>query len=149
MTLRSTSAIPLSAVTDHLTVPVGSAVSLSSGSVTRVTNISLAVGTWLVWGIVDLALNAATITSLQAGLSNSPISFVGQSGGGGIGPDANVVPAALPPATTTATIILPIAQVIVTLASGSNVYLNVQAAISAGTVSAYGTLYYQQISAVL
>jgi hypothetical protein len=149
MTLRSTSAIPLSAVTNNTTVPSGSAVALSSSSVTRVTNASLAAGTWLVWGVVDLALNAATITTLQAGLSNSPISFVGQGGGGGIGPDANTIPAALPAATTTATVILQIAPVIVTLASAANVYLNVMASISAGTVGAYGTLYYQQISAVL
>jgi hypothetical protein len=146
MTLRASSHIPLAVVTNNITVPSGSAQALSSGSVTRVTNVSLGAGTWLVWATLDLTLTGATLSALQAGFSNSPISFIGQAGGSGIGPDPNSIPAALPPATTTGAIIMPLAPVVVTLASGSNIYLNVEATFSAGTVAAYGTLYYQQIN---
>ena len=91
------------------------------------------------WGIVDFALSAATVTEFRAGLSNANNTLLGQAGGSGIGPDpTDVLP--LAPAITTDTVILHAGPTLVTLAAAATIYLNAELTFSAGSATAYGTL---------
>jgi hypothetical protein len=148
MTLRAVGHTPISSApgTGVTTVNSGGAVSLSSGSAQRVTSASLQPGVYLVWGIVDYQMTAAVISDpFQCGISNSPISFLGQVGNANISADPNnILP--ITPDVSSAVMTQACGPVIVTLASGSNIYLNAVAQFSAGTISAYGTLYAVQIN---
>jgi hypothetical protein len=151
MSLRSPGHVPISQApgTAVTTVAVGGAQSLSSGSTTRITSTSLQVGTYLVWGTVDYAMTGVTITNpFQCGISNSPISMLGQSGNAGnpnISADPNnILP--INPVVASSTMTQTCGPVIVTITANTNVYLNAVAQFSAGTVSAYGSLYTLQIN---
>lgn len=121
------------------TVPQGSEVSLTTATPANVTSINLGAGSYLVWGTVNFDMAGATSTVQELGINTTSATLPSQAGGAGIGPDGlavNRVP------TTTLTGILNdvIAPCVVTLAAPATLYLVAQAAFSAGTVKAFGTL---------
>jgi hypothetical protein len=112
---------------------------LTTTITSNVTSKSLAAGTYLVWGIVDFAMTAATATEFRAGISVTSATLAGQAGGSGVGPDPTAV-LPITPAITTDTLNDTAGPTIVTLAATTTVYLVAQATFSAGAVTAYGTL---------
>jgi hypothetical protein len=112
---------------------------LTTATPANVTSKSLAAGTYLVWGIVDFALTAATTTEFRSGLSAVSATLPTQPGGAGIGPDALSI---LPLVTTllSDTLTDQAGPTIVTLASTTTIFLVAQATFSAGSMTAYGTL---------
>jgi len=112
---------------------------LTTATPANVTSKSLAAGTYLVWGIVDFALTAATTTEFRSGLSVVSATLPTQPGGAGIGPDALSI---LPLVTTllSDTLTDQAGPTIVTLASTTTIFLVAQATFSAGSMTAYGTL---------
>jgi hypothetical protein len=112
---------------------------LTTATPINVTSKSFTAGTYLMWGIVDFALTAATTTEFRMGLSVVSATLPTQAGGAGIGSDALAI---LPLVTTTLTDTLTdqAGPTIVTLGSTTTVFLVAQATFSAGTMTAYGTL---------
>jgi len=121
------------------TVAAGSAVALTTATGKDVTTISLTAGDWDVSGQVDFVLAGVTATLFQSGISLSTNTLPSQAGGSGMGTDALV---GVPLLTTilSATYCQGIAPVRISLAATTTVYLVAQAAFSAGTNTAYGTL---------
>ncbi len=111
----------------------------TTATVYNVASKLLQPGTYLVWGVVDFALAAATVTEFRVGLSTANNTLLGQAGSGGIGPDpTDVLP--LAPAIATDTVILQAGPTIVTFAAATTIYLNAELTFSAGSATAYGTL---------
>lgn len=120
------------------TVPVGSAVALTTATSANVTSVSLTAGDWDIWGVIDYALSAASSSIQQAGLSLVSATLAGQAGGSGLGPDPNDIS---PFSTTTVTGTLSLAPLTTLLISATTtLFLVANATFSAGTISAYGTL---------
>jgi hypothetical protein len=112
---------------------------LTTATPANVASKSLAPGTYLIWGIVDFALTAATSTEYRVGLSLTSATLAGQAGGGGLGPDpTSIFPFA--PAITTDIVNDIAGPTIVTLAATTTVFLVAQATFSAGGITAFGTL---------
>lgn len=129
----------------NVTVPVGSEVSVAStGNTYNVASLSLAPGTYLLWGTVDFALAAATTTKQQLGISLTSATLAGQTASGGLGPDATVTNQIVL-TTSTSTLNDTVGPVSLTLTATTTVYLVASAAFSAGAVSVYGTLYCLQL----
>lgn len=113
--------------------------SLTTATPANVTSKSLTAGTYLVWGIVDFALTAATSTEYRVGLSLTTAAFATQAGGAGLGPDpTSIFPFA--PAITTDIVNDIAGPTILTIAVTTTLFLVAQATFSAGTITAYGTL---------
>jgi hypothetical protein len=112
---------------------------LTTGTPANITAKALAAGTWLVWGAVDFALTSATTSEFRTGISTTSATLPTQPGGAGVGPDALSV---LPLVTTLLSDVLTdgAGPTIVTLASPTTVFLVAQAAFSAGSMTAFGTL---------
>jgi hypothetical protein len=126
-----------------------SAVSLSNGTPANVTSLVLGPGSWLVWATLDLALASATITALLGSLALASATITGQTGVGGAGARLAADPTAqrlfsLTSATGTESVAVGPTQVTVpasTTGATVTLYLNAQAAFSAGSVAAYGSLF--------
>ena len=137
---RAAGVVPLSKNTTQTTVASGSAVTLTTSATSyNVTSISLAAGTWLVWGVVDFSESSATVTLEQAGISATTATLPTQAGGSGVGPDP-LSTQVMATSAATQTDQLHIGPTIVTLAATTTIYLVANATFSAGSMSAYGTL---------
>lgn len=121
-------------------IPVGSAVPLTTATPANVTSVVLTAGNWWIYGQVDYLLAAATATSFQTGSSQNSATFAAQGGGGGNPPESfTVSPFSF--AASSVTISLPAGKPGYQITgSGLTVYLLAQATFSAGAVSAYGTI---------
>jgi len=122
------------------TVPAGSAVALTTATPANVTSLQLLPGIYLIWGFIDATLAGATLTALIASLSLNSGAFSSQAGGSGLGTDptkqqlASLV-------TATGTTVQDAGPTTLTVAVPTTLYLVAQAAFSAGTVSAYGSIF--------
>jgi hypothetical protein len=137
--IRANPGPPLSGLSSQATVPVGSAVALTTATPANITSLSLGPGTYLIWAQVDYALNAATSTEFKGGISSVSTAFPSQAGGGGVGPDAlTIFPLGVTALTDTVTHI--VGPTLLTIAAQTTIFLVAQGIFSAGAVSAYGTL---------
>lgn len=121
-------------------VPVGSAVALTSGAAANVTSISLTAGDWDVGGVIDHGIAATTsVTQVNSGISLTSATLAPQAGGGGLGtdPTSTLSYAAMVPGTG---IVQGSPLVRISLAATATVYLVAQDTFTIGTISAYGTL---------
>lgn len=109
----------------------GSAVALTDSTTANVTSLALPAGIWQVTGTLDFVLGAATSTLRTGGASVTSATLGAQDQS-----VADVTPLTLVTGTQT----LPAPVCVLTLFAATTVYLVANAAFSAGTVSAYGTL---------
>lgn len=109
----------------------GSATSLVTATAKDIATITLAAGTWRIYGYVDFALASATSTVQQAGIGTAANTFGGQ--------DTSLTAAST---TTTATVTLTSATpwVQVSPTTSTTYHLVASATFSAGTVTGYGTV---------
>jgi len=115
-------------------------VTLSTVTAVNVLSQLLAAGSYLIWGQVNLALTAATVTQAQAGISVTSATMPTQAGGGGLGTDAlTILPLLLTLLSDTVT--LQCGATVLTLASPTTGYLVARATFSVGGVTAYGSLF--------
>lgn len=121
------------------TVASVSAQSLSNGSGTNITSISLTAGDWDVSGQVDFVLSGVTATLFQSGISLTTGTLPSQAGGSGLGTDAL---ANVPLLTTvlSATYGQSINPVRISLSGTTTVFLVALGTFSVGTLTAYGTI---------
>lgn len=116
------------------TIATGSSVSLSTGTTSNVTSISLTAGDWDCTGAVDFTFGATTnYTNLVGGISTTSATLGGQ--------DANFdfeTPGAVPTATADSTFVVPVVRE--SLASTTTVFLVTQATFTVSTLKAYGTI---------
>lgn len=123
------------------TVPVGSAVTLTTATTANVTSISLTAGDWDIEGVVDFALAGTTsITTLIAGISLTSATLAPQAGGGGLGtdPTASYTTAAQVPGNGNMS--LETSTVRLSIATTTTVFLVTQATFSVSTCAAFGTI---------
>lgn len=145
MGLKATGQRALSHLLNTVTVASGAAVSLTTATPANITSISLGIGTYLIWGTGDYTLASATATEFRLGLSATTNTLPTQAGGSGIGTDPlNVSIANTSVLSDTQTLIA--GPTTFTIAATTTLYLVAQATFSAGTVSAYGTLFALQIN---
>jgi hypothetical protein len=116
------------------TIAVGSAVTLTSGTTSDVTSISLTAGEWYVNGQVDYrAASSTSITILTQGVSSTSATLGGQDTF-----SRNVSAAFVPTASND--VGLPVRGQAISLTATTTIYLVANATFSANTLSAYGTL---------
>lgn len=123
---------PSAGITPQSTVLAsGSATSLVTATAKDIATITLAAGTWRIYGYVDFALAGATSTLQQAGIGTAANTFGGQ--------DTSLTAAS---STTTATVTLTSATpwVQVSPAASTTYHLVASATFSAGTITGYGTV---------
>ena len=121
-------------------VPVGSAVALTTATAANVTSISLTAGDWDVSGLVDHNIAATTsVTQLNASISLTSATLAPQIGGSGLGTDATCTLSysAMAPAAGIGQAIPPVR---LSLAATTTVYLVAQDNFTLSTISAYGTI---------
>lgn len=113
------------------TLASGSATSLTTATPKDIATITLAAGTWRLYGYVDYVLASATTTVQQAGIGTAANTFGGQ--------DTSLTAAST---TTTASLTLTSATpwVQVSPAASTTYHLVASATFSAGTVTGYGSL---------
>lgn len=122
-------------------VASGSAVSLVTATPKTVTSVTVGIGTWRVYGYIDYVLAAASTTLTQSGFGTTTNSFTNTLQAQDISTTAANT---LTTATATLQAATPFLQFTVT--SGTQqVFLVADQTFSAGTVTAYGTLFSQQV----
>lgn len=123
------------------TLASGSATSLVTATPKTITSVTLGVGTWQVYGYVDYILASASTTLTQAGFGTTTNSFTNTLQA----QDTSLTSAnALTTTSGTLTSATPWLQFTVT--SGTQtLYLVAEQTFSAGTVTAYGTLFSKQL----
>jgi hypothetical protein len=130
------------------TVPTGSAIALTTATPANVTSLAnLPIGTYLVWGFIDVTLTGASLTALIASLSLTSATLATQAGGNGLGTEP-IAQQLQNLTTVTGTETMDVGPTILTVANAGSVstlYLVAQAAFSAGTVAAYGSLFAKQL----
>lgn len=137
--LKAYARIPLATVTTQNTVPAAGAGNLTSATPLSVVSSVFPAGTYLVWGVVDYQLNAATCTAFTNGVSLKNNFLPTQAGGGGLGPDAlgglliNLV-------STTGLMTYSSGPTILKLLIPTTVYLVAQVTFTGTSVQAFGTL---------
>jgi hypothetical protein len=137
----------LSGLLQTVTVASGSAVSLAiSGTSYNVTSKSLTAGTYLIWGTIDYSLSSATVTSFNSGLSASSATLPTQAGGSGVGTDPLSIMPISPGTTVSVVYTESVGPTTFTIAATTTLYLVANATYSAGSVSAYGSLWAMQIN---
>lgn len=122
------------------TIAVGSVVSLSTGSPSNVTSISLTAGDWDISAQIDFNIGAITsITQLVTAISLSTGALSTQAGGAGLGTDpVNIYnTAAMVP---TANISLDAGPVRLSVSATTTVFLVASAAFTVSTCGAFGTI---------
>lgn len=128
------------------TVPTGAAVSLTTATPANIASMPLGAGTYLVWGRVNATLAAATLTALAASLSLASAALASQPGAfvspGRLGPEP-IAQQLRSLTTTTGTDGIDIPPTVFSVLPGqtATLYLVGQATFSAGSVSAYGSLF--------
>lgn len=142
--LRAVAHTPLSSLISNSSIASGSAVALTTATPANITSKSITPGTWLVWGTIDFALAAATVTLEQGGLNNTSATLPTQQAPLTEGLSTRVPNNA---ATVTQTDQIDIRPTVITVASTVTLFLVAQATFSAGAVSAYGTLFAMQLNA--
>ena len=128
-------------------VPVGSAVSVTSATPVNITSILLSPGDWDISGVIDFNPAASTsITNLTASASLTTATLSGQTGGSGLGTDPTKIinQAASVPAGVVGVDIGPV-RLSVTVAT--TVFLVAQATFTVSTMTAYGTLRANRVGA--
>lgn len=145
ITIASTGLLTVNPVTKgNITssvIAAGSATSLTTATPKTITSLTLGVGTWRVYGYVDYVLAGATTTVLQHGFGTTTNSFTNSLQA----QDTNtIIESGFTTATTTLTgQPTPFQQI--TVASGTQqVFMVADATFSAGTVTAYGSMYATQ-----
>jgi hypothetical protein len=121
------------------TVPVGSAVGLTTATPANVASISLTAGDWDVSSVVDFNLTGATATLIQSGPSLVSTTLPTQPGGSGLGTDA-LAQLQLALVTVSGVLGLDSNPVRLSVAATTTVYLVASSAFSVGAISAFGTL---------
>ena len=128
-------------------VPAASAVSLTTATPANVTSMPLSAGSYLVWGQLNATLTGATLTALVASLSLTSGALAAQNGqtsNNGVRlfpePIAQQV-TCLTTATGTSSIDVGVTLLTVPPGVTATLYLVGQAAFSAGSVAAYGSLF--------
>jgi hypothetical protein len=148
MALKSQSHTPISSAagTGSTTVASSGSVGLTNNTVANVTSKVLQPGVYLAWGTVDYQLTSSTVASFECGISNSASTFLTQAGNANFGPDPNALLQVANGTLGTNLQTLQVGPVIVTVTTALTVYLDALATFSAGSISAYGSLYTLQIS---
>lgn len=119
----------------------GSAVSLVTATPKTVTSFAFPVGTWQVYGYVDYVTTSATTTLFQQGTATTTNSFTNT-----LQAQDTFLADWNPMTTTSATLVKAIPFIQFTVTSGTtSVFLVGQATFSAGSATAYGTLFYRQL----
>lgn len=119
----------------------GSAVSLTTATPKTITSVTFGVGTWRIYGYIDYVLASATTTLTQSGFGTTTNSFTNT-----LQAQDTALTASNPLTTTSATLTAATPWLQFTVATGTQtVYLVAQQTFSAGTVTAYGTLFYSQL----
>ena len=117
-------------------VPVGSAVTLTTATSKTVTTLQLPEGIWQIGGQIDFALAAASASNLQTSISQVTDTL-------STTPDNTLIDPFIS-TTLTATKSEPLAQtppLVVQVGKVATINMVAQATFSAGTVTAYGTLF--------
>lgn len=121
------------------TVPVGSAVSLTTATTANMTSIVLTAGDWDLNVQVNFNVTGGTVTDVRMGPSPTSATLATQPAQGVVGTDALVIsPLGLAGATGVYT--LGNIDVRVSTASTVTIYATAQANFTVGTVSVYGTI---------
>lgn len=121
------------------TVPVGSAVSLTTATTANMTSITLTPGDWDINCQVNFNITGGTVTDVRMGPSPTSATIATQPAQGVVGTDALVVsPLGLAGATGVYT--LGNIDVRVSTASTVTIFATTLANFSVGTVSVYGTI---------
>lgn len=142
LTVQSTGLLGVNPVTKgNITssiIAAGSATSLTTATAKTVTSLTLGVGVWRIYGYVDYVLAGATTTTLQQGFGTTTNSFTNSL-------QAQDTNSTVEAGLTTATLTLtgqatPFQQITVTTGT-QQVFMVADATFSAGTVTAYGSMY--------
>ena len=128
-------------------VPVGSAVSLTTATAANVTSITLTAGDWDISGVIDFNPAATTsVTNITAGVSLTSATLAGQTGGSGLGTDPTMAwnQAASVPAAVMA---MEVPVVRLSITATTTVYLVAKATFTVSTMTAYGTIRANRVGA--
>lgn len=119
----------------EVSVPSGSAVSLTTATPADVASVQLTAGDWDVYGNIAFLVAAGTsITGLDGWINTSSATLPNGSNHG-----ANI--ALRLPFTTGAAQIIPVGAIRLSLASTTTAYLSTQAAFTVSTLAGYGTVW--------
>ena len=121
------------------TVPIGSAISLTTATSVNITSISLTAGDWDVTGLLNFNLTGATGTLFQSGPSLTTGVLPTQPGGAGLGTDALAI-LPIPVTGLTGDLTQIAGKVRVSIAATTTVFLVAQATFTVGTCTGFGTL---------
>jgi hypothetical protein len=128
-------------------IPVGSAVSLTTATAANVTSITLAPGDWDISGVIDFNPAATTsVTNITAGVSLTSATLAAQTGGSGLGTDPTMAwnQAASVPAGVMA---MEVPAVRLSITATTTVYLVAKATFTVSTMTAYGTIRANRVAA--
>ena len=128
-------------------VPVGSAVSLTTNTAANVTSITLTAGDWDLSGVIDFNPAATTsVTNITAGVSLTSATLSAQTGGSGLGTDPTMAwnQAASVPAAVMA---MEVPAVRLSITATTTVYLVAKSTFTVSTMTAYGTIRANRVGA--
>lgn len=128
-------------------VPVGSAVSLTTATPANITSISLTAGDWDISGVIDFAPAATTsVTNVTTSTSLTSATLSPQTGGNGLGTDATMAwnQAASVPNGLMA---MEVPAVRLSITKTTTVWLVAQATFTVSTMTAYGTIRANRVGA--
>lgn len=142
LTVQSTGLLGINPVTKgNITssvIAAGSATSLTTATTKTVTSLTLGVGVWRVYGYVDYVLAGATTTVFQHGFATTTNTFTNSLQA----QDTNTtVESGFTTATQTVTAQPTPFQQITVLSGTQQIFMVANATFSAGTVTAYGSMY--------
>lgn len=142
LTVQSTGLLGINPVTKgNITssvIAAGSATSLTTATTKTVTSLTLGVGIWRVYGYVDYVLAGATTTVFQHGFATTTNTFTNSLQA----QDTNTtVESGFTTATQTVTAQPTPFQQITVLSGTQQIFMVANATFSAGTVTAYGSMY--------
>jgi hypothetical protein len=128
-------------------VPVGSAVSLTTNTAANVTSITLTAGDWDISGVIDFNPAATTsVTNITTSVSLTSATVSGQTGGSGLGTDPTMIwnQAASVPAAVMA---MEVPAVRLSITATTTVYLVAKSTFTVSTMTAYGTIRANRVGA--
>lgn len=128
-------------------IPVGSAVSLTTNTAANITSITLTPGDWDISGVIDFNPAATTsVTNITASASLTSATVSGQAGGNGLGTDPTMIwnQAASVPAGVMA---MEVPAVRLSITASTTVYLVAKATFTVSTMTAYGTIRANRVGA--
>ena len=131
----------------YSSIPAGQAVGLTTATPANIASVVLSAGTYLVWGFVNATLTGASLSSLIASLSLTSGTLPTQNGlfvpnVGRLFPEP-IAQQLTNLTATTGTSSLDVGATVLTVPPNTNttLYLVSQAAFSAGSVAAYGSVF--------